>query len=449
MKYRNILPTDENIVRTFCEDFVGRNHDVIDFCRILNSVEGPYTLAVDGGWGSGKSFYVKQVKLLLDYFNPKIDILNHYSDQLQNYFSEQTELQKKGALLCPLATVYFDAWVNDNEIDPLLSIMYAILRSYGGDEPKFEAVLDKVWKIADVVSGRNISALFDNTARDSHSLFAALQEEQSLHEYMNLFIQEAFVERGDKLVVFIDELDRCRPSYAVKLLERIKHFMSHEQLIIVFSTNVNQLQHTIKAAYGTEFDGIRYLNRFFDLPVPLAPINIAQYFDKIGYGKEHSINFSVCELTIKYFRFEIREIANYLQAYHSAIDITKLEPEYHRTGNPQPSLILLPPIMIGLNMNDKTKYNLFVQGEDPTPLVDILMTPDLFDYINHVILRSKYRYRDENVPEDEKRALLTELYLTIFGPGKIDNLKFIRLGGTKEHLLRIIAQVSIYSSWDK
>ncbi|XQF92823.1 P-loop NTPase fold protein [Pseudoalteromonas espejiana] len=64
--------------------------------------------------------------------------------------------------------------------------------------------------------------------------------------------------------IFIDELDRCRPTYAVEMLEAIKHIFDIEGLVIVVSTHTEELQHTIKALYGNDFNADNYLRRFFD-----------------------------------------------------------------------------------------------------------------------------------------------------------------------------------------
>ncbi|WP_249118541.1 P-loop NTPase fold protein [Pseudoalteromonas sp. NEC-BIFX-2020_015] len=64
--------------------------------------------------------------------------------------------------------------------------------------------------------------------------------------------------------IFIDELDRCRPTYAVEMLEAIKHIFDIEGLVIVVSTHTEELQHTIKALYGSDFNATDYLKRFFD-----------------------------------------------------------------------------------------------------------------------------------------------------------------------------------------
>lgn len=64
------------------------------------------------------------------------------------------------------------------------------------------------------------------------------------------------------MIIFIDELDRCKPSFAVHLLEQIKHYLYDERIIFVLSVNQEELQYTIKHFYGNEFDASRYLDRF-------------------------------------------------------------------------------------------------------------------------------------------------------------------------------------------
>ena len=74
------------------------------------------------------------------------------------------------------------------------------------------------------------------------------------------------------LIVVIDELDRCRPSYAVELLETAKHLFAVDHIIFVLAVNRAELVHSIKALYGSGFDAEGYLRRFFDvdfrLPAP-------------------------------------------------------------------------------------------------------------------------------------------------------------------------------------
>lgn len=66
------------------------------------------------------------------------------------------------------------------------------------------------------------------------------------------------------LVVIIDELDRCRPSFAVQTLEIIKHIFCMKGVVFVVAFDLLQLSSTVKSFYGENFDAVGYLNRFFD-----------------------------------------------------------------------------------------------------------------------------------------------------------------------------------------
>lgn len=66
------------------------------------------------------------------------------------------------------------------------------------------------------------------------------------------------------MFVFIDELDRCRPNYAIELLENIKHIFDIPGIVFVIATDSKQLSHSINAVYGQNFASERYLKRFFD-----------------------------------------------------------------------------------------------------------------------------------------------------------------------------------------
>lgn len=83
----------------------------------------------------------------------------------------------------------------------------------------------------------------------------------------------------------IDELDRCRPSYAVELLEIAKHIFAADRIVFVLAINRDQLAHAVKALYGIEFDAEAYLRRFFDLdfhlPVPELDDFITKLFAQV------------------------------------------------------------------------------------------------------------------------------------------------------------------------
>ena len=67
-----------------------------------------------------------------------------------------------------------------------------------------------------------------------------------------------------KVVIIIDELDRCKPTFAIQLLETVKHLFNIRGLVFLFSLDIGALQHCVRKIYGNEFDAIGYLERFFD-----------------------------------------------------------------------------------------------------------------------------------------------------------------------------------------
>ena len=69
MKFSVLDPTEENIRETLLNDQLGRNEELRQFVRLLNSIDGNCTIALDGDWGSGKTFFVKQAQMIIDSFN--------------------------------------------------------------------------------------------------------------------------------------------------------------------------------------------------------------------------------------------------------------------------------------------------------------------------------------------------------------------------------------------
>ena len=78
---------------------------------------------------------------------------------------------------------------------------------------------------------------------------------------------------GRPLVVVVDELDRCRPSYAIELLETAKHPFAVDRVVFVLAVNRAQLAESVRALYGAGFNSEGYLRRFFDLDFRLPEPN--------------------------------------------------------------------------------------------------------------------------------------------------------------------------------
>jgi hypothetical protein len=77
--------------------------------------------------------------------------------------------------------------------------------------------------------------------------------------------------------IFIDELDRCRPTFAIELLERIKHLFDVGSCRFIIATDTSQLSQAVRAVYGAGFDSERYLRRFFDREYSLSTLNYTSF----------------------------------------------------------------------------------------------------------------------------------------------------------------------------
>ena len=114
---------------------------------------------------------------------------------------------------------------------------------------------------------KRLQTLLASYAKDR--LAAHVEAQESLQSFRTTLQDTANTlaqnNNGLPLVIVIDELDRCRPSYAVDLLEVAKHLFSVDHIVFVLAVNRSELAHSVCALYGNSFDGPDYLKRFFDL----------------------------------------------------------------------------------------------------------------------------------------------------------------------------------------
>lgn len=86
--------------------------------------------------------------------------------------------------------------------------------------------------------------------------------------------------------MFVDDLDRCRPDYAISVLECIKHLFSVQGLVFVLSIDDTQLNQAIKAVYGPLIDSDGYLRRFIDWKFRLPKPTVFQFVDFMFHSSE-------------------------------------------------------------------------------------------------------------------------------------------------------------------
>ena len=376
MKSLDLTPTNENVYNSLINDSVGRGEFVRQFVKMLNAIEDNCTIALEGNWGSGKTFFVKQVKMVLDAHNPNYQPVNGFlTEERRKVIKEKCSefnAEDGSTELKPQLCVYYDAWQNDNDEDPILSLVYSIVKEIGSDFSfDKKPTLDICGELIKLVCDKDISKLI-KVLKGKNAL-DRIRKTKDEADKVSEFLQSLLPEVGERLIVFVDELDRCKPSYAVKLLERIKHYFLDEEITFVFSVNINELQHTIKKHYGSDFDATRYLDRFFDLRATLPKFDLEKYYANIGFELNEKIFNYVCASVINKYQFEMRNIAKYIRLAKIAVPKSVRKGDMLFVPEKRASFIYntyVIPIMIGLKLTDAKRFENFVNGKDCRPLLD-------------------------------------------------------------------------------
>ena len=354
-----------------------RNSVLRDFLYFLDAIHYSCTIAVDSPWGSGKTFFVKSAQLLLEGWNPNIPMDN--------------EIDFCMPLRQTFLPIYYDAWANDNVDDPLQSLIYTIAtnksvekKNYFQEHPKF---LEIAAAVMDAVRGTGMKDLYDlkNYEDFLEKVKAAKDIEKKIHD----FLQECLKGIANRIVIFIDELDRCRPSFAVQLLERIKHYFHDKNVIFVFAINSAELVHTISAFYGENFDANRYLNRFFDFRLGLPQVDINNYLDWLKYSltsdsmKEIDIyRHEIVRAVAKHFNLSLREIQKLCLALRTVGGYTANRKKYMGSDPVKKfCFYVLLPIVFALKMTESKLYDDFIHGKNLEPLLVICDDSDVPSYL--------------------------------------------------------------------
>ena len=400
MKKRDLEPTEKNIIDSFVKNSVGRNDSLLKFIEMLNYQDDLYSIALDGRWGSGKTFFVKQCKLVLDCLNEE----NQYAYEKQILdVIDQVEISKLKKM--NFKTVYFDAWKNDSDLDPIVSLSKSIATTAFNIKTKVKSVAIETGKELVETAVKEIAKI------DIDSILDIFRTEEDIEAKFKKELASLIPKKG-RLIVFIDELDRCRPTYAVKLLERVQHFFDNNKITFIFSVNLYELKNTIQKLYGSSFDGDRYLDRFFYSIISLPDANYT-YKDIKDLSSSEKAYLNYCDEISQEFHFTLREQNHFL----SMINITGVKNRFlsfnYQTdvlGNGKEIVdLFIIPYLIALKMVDSDQFNDFVFYNDGKYFVNFLASSKIF---------SRYVWNDDSNTL-EKAAM--DIYDCIFD--KNENIK--------------------------
>ena len=274
------LPIEIPQSTPFQYDLLEREKSAKVLTQFVSRLEEPFVLAIDSPWGSGKTTFLKM--------------------WLQS-------LQNEG-----FPCLYFNAWQNDFSDSPLVSLIGEIgeaIKELGlakDQEKAARQVFEKAKKTGAVLAkaalpaaikiataglldlsslkAEDIAKLAEDLAKQQIEKYQADKKtighfEKELTELVSVLRQKSVDETTKPIVFVIDELDRCRPPYAVELLEKIKHLFSVDGLIFVLAIDRQQLGESVRCLYGHGLDADNYLRRFIDLEYRLPTPKIEQFVE--------------------------------------------------------------------------------------------------------------------------------------------------------------------------
>ena len=309
----------------FENDKLGRREVAEILTHLVGNIDSACTLAVDAPWGAGKTTFLRL-----------------WGQHLRN----------EG-----FTVVQYNAWETDFCEDPFVALCAELTTAFdtveenalGKERARFSEAAQKViqhvaWNaVSHVVSHAtvglvSITKLKAEIATDLSPVEERLAKYRQAKTVVSDFkdslenIADALSDqKGPKrhLIIMIDELDRCRPSYAVELLEVAKHLFSVNKVVFVLAVNREQLAHSVSALYGDAFDAKGYLRRFFNvdvrLPVPdreafimdlLAAIQIEDYLKRTDDSYTTTVINSNYELLIKFLGIPNLSLRDAAQAIH-------------------------------------------------------------------------------------------------------------------------------------
>ncbi len=346
-------------------DALNRKKTAELYDRLISGQDGPMSICLNVEWGGGKTFFLRRFA---------------------------TQYEKNGG-----RAIYFNAWEDDELADPLIAIIGQLWQSLKASAretlakdlaekglPSLQAIGLRVIKavpyVGAVVADNDKRTLQSGMQNAFDEYLQGVESKKSLKRVLSVLTKRMFAETGKPLLFIVDELDRCRPTFAVELLERVKHLLNVPHLIFLFGADCEQLGHCVQSVYG-EIDAKDYLLRFFDIEMRLPKVNVSRFFETIWDAANYANRVSAAKQdqgafdSLTTFRdnfstllecngFSLRQIERALRIYEMLAfsDRPKLA-----------SWTWLNAILIVLRMKHVEEYRRFVAGTlSPAELIDAL-----------------------------------------------------------------------------
>lgn len=275
--------------------------DILDRAKIMSDIEQILVLlseqkqgrvfALDGKWGYGKTYILEQLEKKL------------------------VGLQKEGTNDDRFYVFHYNCWQYDYYEEPAVAIVSAMLDKCGGKSEKEKAqkvIKEIAGQIVKNKIGIDLVETHDNISKKEQFQFDEMFGFKTTLDYTRNKISE--LAKYKTVLLVVDELDRCMPEYAIKVLERLHHmFEGLNNVIVLLAIDSIQLEHSVKEIYGEKVDTERYLRKFIAFRIKLDSGKVQnQILNNYGYYFYDFENLAeCCPIVLKLIelsRIDIRNI---------------------------------------------------------------------------------------------------------------------------------------------
>ena len=247
------------------KDIFGRKQFAEELTKLVLNTEGELVIALDAKWGEGKTTFVKMWQGLLADHN----ITSIYFDAFENDFIEDPLLALSGEIISLIKEPDARNRFKEKAVSAIKIFSRAgarigikVLTAGVLDETIFDATdtIKDVSKETSDLADKYIGERLETLKKDKASLEGFRDSIKSAAECLSI---------GGPLIFIIDELDRCKPTFALDIIERIKHVFSVPKVVFVLVMNRRQLEEVIKIRYGQKVEASLYLQKFVHLWIEL------------------------------------------------------------------------------------------------------------------------------------------------------------------------------------
>lgn len=260
-------------------DALNRENEISELFRIVQSASinrAFCSFAIEGTWGVGKTF-------ILERLEEKLEL-------------EQDEEKKDNRYF----VFHYNCWKYDYYEEPAIAIISVLKDKVENANKVCDGVVKDAWKAAEKYIKNmtkefvknKIGIDFVQVVEDVRTEGVKRKKEEN--EFDTLFAFNQTLENVRKqvkelaatktMVIVVDELDRCMPAYAIKILERLHHmFEGIDNVLVIIAVDSKQLNHSIREIYGDQVDTERYLKKFisfkYNIGIGMAQKSLMEKFE--------------------------------------------------------------------------------------------------------------------------------------------------------------------------